>query len=141
MTFSKPDIIKNASLNKYDWELNRFCSLLNHNVIGGANKLLSAFRKNHLGQKLYTFCDLRWGTGNVYEKMGFSYIGDSRLNYFYFGKETNWKRVHRGKFAKHVIKQKYSNIYDESKTELELTQLLGLERIYGCGHMRFELIC
>lgn len=138
MTFSKPSIVKNA--NKYEWELNRFCSKINTNVVGGASRLLSEFKKHHIGDKIITFCDLRWGTGIVYEKMGFKFVENTRPNYYYFGKVTDWRRKHRFNFNKQRLLKMLPN-EDKHKTEFQLADDNGLFRIFDCGHMKFEMVC
>lgn len=138
MTFSKPSVVKNAS--GYNWELNRFCSKLNTIVIGGANKLLNLFKSKYKTQKIITFCDLRWGTGNVYEKMGFKFLNETNLNYYYIGKLTNWKRKHRYTYAKHKLLELFPNS-NKDHTEKEIAEYNGLFQIYDCGHLKFELIC
>jgi len=137
MTFSKPSVVKSAE-NKYDWELNRFCSKLNTTVVGGANKLLSEFIRNNKNCILVTFCDLRWGTGNVYEKMGFIYEYTTRPNYYYFGKLSNWKRKHRYSYNKQNL-MKILNLQETELTETQLADECKLYKIYDCGHMKFKL--
>jgi DNA-directed RNA polymerase subunit RPC12/RpoP len=137
MTFSKPSVAKNGS--KYDWELNRFCSKLNTVTVGGASKLLSAFKKKHIGDKLITFCDIRWGNGDVYENIGFLYDYTTRPNYYYIGQHTNWIRKHRFLFAKHVLMKKF-NETDKELTEEQIAEKNGLYRIYDCGHKKYSMI-
>jgi hypothetical protein len=136
MTFSKPSVSKSGS--NYDYELNRFCSKIDTVVVGGASKLLAQFKKDHEGSKLVTFCDLRWGSGNVYENIGFEYEYTTKENYYYFGKLTDYKRKHRFSFNKGKL-LKILNISNSSLTEEQLAKSLGLYRIYDCGHMKFSL--
>jgi len=138
MTFSKPSISKNG--RNYDWELNRFCSKLDYVIVGGANRLLNHFKRNHKNEILVTFCDRRWGTGNVYDKMGFTQISVTRPNYFYIGEETDWKRKHRFNFTKQKLKSKYK-VIDNDLTEFEIAEMNGLSRIYDCGHLKFKMTC
>jgi hypothetical protein len=137
MTFTKPSVSKNGK--DYDWELNRFCSKKDCIVVGGASKLLKQFRKEHIGEKLITFCDMRWGTGNVYEKLGFGFDKETRPNYYYIGEVTKWERKHRFNFTK----QKLIDMFDEdsSLTEFEIAEKHGLYRIYDCGHKKYEMTC
>lgn len=137
MTFSKPSISKNAQ--EYDYELNRFCSLLDYVVIGGASRLLSSFKKDHKGIKLVTFCDMRWGSGNVYEKLGFIFIKHTPINYYYIGSDTKWLRKHRFNYTK----QRLMDIYKETNFDLTEEQVAiknGLYRIYDCGHNKYEMV-
>jgi len=136
MTFSKPSVSKSGK--EYDWELNRFCSIIDTIVIGGANKLLSEFLKNHKNEKLVTFCDLRWGTGNVYEKMGFRMIDKTRPNYYYIGTHTKWKRRHRFNYTKQRLIQLFKET-DQTLTEEMIAKKNGLYRIFDCGHLKFQI--
>jgi hypothetical protein len=138
MTFSKPSISKHAE--GYDWELNRFCSKKDVVVVGGASKLLNEFRKRHKGERLITFCDLRWNSGKVYEKIGFQFEKETDLGYYYVGKLTNWKRVHRYNYNKGRLLQLFPNI-DPNKTEEQIAYENGLYQIYDCGHLKYKMIC
>jgi hypothetical protein len=138
MTFSKPSVSKNAK--DYEWELNRFCTIKNTIVVGGANKLLSVFRNSYKSQKLVTFCDLRWGSGKVYEIMGFTFNKISPPNYYYIGNYTKWQRKHRFNFTKFRLIE----IFKETNsilTEEIIAEKNGLYRIYDCGHKKFTLLC
>ena len=59
---------------KDECEISRFCTVLNISVIGGFSKLLSFLHKNILnGKSLFTFIDLRYGTGDYLTSLGFVY--------------------------------------------------------------------
>ena len=66
------------------WELLRFASLLNNNVVGGANKLFQWFLKEHSPNKIISYADRRWSNGNLYYNLGFTLSKISQPNYFYF---------------------------------------------------------
>ena len=53
---------------EYKWEMIRYAS--KGSVVGGAGKLLKYFRKNYSGN-IISYCDLRYNTGKMYEKLGF----------------------------------------------------------------------
>ena len=58
-----------------EFELLRFANKLYTNVVGGASKLFSHFRKDHPEiEKIVSFADRRWSKGNLYEKLGFEFI-------------------------------------------------------------------
>lgn len=119
----------------YDWELLRYCSKLDLNVVGGFSKLLKHFRKNNIGA-LLTYSDLRYSIGNVYLKNGFTYLRTSTPNYFYVDDYTH--RYSRMKFQKHKLQNLFEN-YDENLTEFEIMQLNGYDRIWDCGNKTFIL--
>ena len=86
MTFGKPRFTKGAN-----WELIRYCTIGSFSVVGGASKLLSYFRKHNSGS-IITYADRRWSIGNLYEKLGFTFIGNSEPNYYYV---KNYDRISR----------------------------------------------
>lgn len=140
MSFSLPSISKHG--NDYDYELNRFCNILDVTVVGGANKLFSTFREEYKNIKVRTFCDLRWGNGNVYEKMGFTFIENTRPNYYYVGNRTNWQRKHRFNYTKQRLIEIYTEMNKDipsDATEDDLARGIGLYKLYDCGHMKFEI--
>jgi hypothetical protein len=108
-------------------------------VVGGANKLLNQFRKLHVGEKLITFCDLRWGTGNVYEKLSFNYVATTRPNYYYIGSYTKWERKHRFNFTKQKLIKLFGG--EVTSTEQEIAEANELYRIFDCGHKKYEMVC
>jgi hypothetical protein len=131
MTFSKPMISKSAT--DYDYELNRFCSKIN--VTGGASKMFKAFIRTQNNKKIVSFCDLRWGTGNVYEKLGMKLLHTTKPNYYYVGNITNWNRKHRFGFTKKTLKERYE--CNLEGTEKEMAESIGLFQIYDCGHKKY----
>jgi hypothetical protein len=77
MTFGRRKITGKSS-----FELIRFCSKLNTQVIGGANKLFKYFINNYWDEKeITTYADKRWSNGKLYEKLGFSLHHESSSNY------------------------------------------------------------
>ena len=141
MTFSKERIIYNGKSDCNNYELIRYANKLGCTVVGGFSKLLSHFIKNNAIDSLKTFCDARWSGINpyntVYNKCGFKYSGLSKPNYWYMYKTDMLDRKHRYNFTKHAILNKHPEL-DSNKTEWELMQELGYNRIWDCGNMRFE---
>lgn len=126
MTFNNGDISKNIK----DWELNRFCSKIGYNVIGGASKLFSFFIKNNNDvNKIISYSDNRWGHGNVYEKIGFKKESDGIPNYWYF-KLNDIKRLHRFPLRKN----KNDN---QQLSEWENRIIEGYDRIWDCGSSKY----
>jgi hypothetical protein len=134
MTFSKPMVCKNA--NGYDYELNRFCTITGYLVVGGASKLFKKFLSEHSNIEVISFCDLRWGTGNVYKQLGMTEVDRTRPNYYYVGNWTSWVRKHRFNYTKQKLLEMFPT--EEQTTEFELAEKNGLFRIYDCGHLKFS---
>lgn len=133
MTFCKLRSNLGNKVNEPEhFELLRFCNKLNTRVIGGASKLLNYFKKNNKFTKLISYCDIRWGTGNLYQKLGFSLVTRTKPNYFYF---KQLKRQNRFSFRKDALIKRG---YDKNKTEAKIMQDLKYKKIYDCGTFKFE---
>ncbi len=123
---------KSRYSKKYEWELIRFCNKLNYNVVGGASRLFKHFIKTYDPNNIISYCDIRVFTGELYEKLGFSYSHTSKPDYFYF-KKPNYTLYSREMFQKHKLKN-LLEIYDETLTEKENMFNNGYRRIWDCGN-------
>jgi hypothetical protein len=131
MTFGKNRVCLGAKSKDKEYELIRFCNKLNTSVVGGASKLFSYFINNYDVDKIVSYCDIRYATGNLYEKLGFNFVHQSKPNYFY---TKGGKRFNRFSFAKHKL---VNMGYDKNKTERQIMLDLGYNRIYDCGCKKF----
>jgi len=128
MTFSKPRFNKN-----YEWELVRFCNLLNTNVIGGASKLLKHFINNNNPKTLISYADLRYSNGNMYRKLGFKFKSYTPPSYVYIKSDKVLSRFS-------CQKNKLSKIipdFDEKKTESQNMLDNNYRKLYDAGTMLF----
>ena len=135
MTFGKMRQQRKYHEN-YDscYELLRFCSKLNTNVVGAAGRLLIAFLRHIKPSEVISYADKRWSQGNLYKQLGFEHTHDSRPNYFYV---VGQRRENRFKYRKgELVKEGY----DSNKTEHEIMLERGIYRIYDCGTMVFKLV-
>lgn len=127
MTFGK------SRFNKaYDFELIRFCSKLNHCIVGGASKILDHFIGKYNPKNIISYADYRWSDGGLYMKLGFEYLHSSQPNYWYFKKDT-FQIFHRVNFQKHKLEKKLQT-YDKELTEYENMVNNGYHRIFDCGN-------
>jgi hypothetical protein len=115
------------------YELLRFCNKLNTNVIGGADKLLKHFIKTYKPIEIISYADKRWSKGDLYEKLGFKFIHDSKPNYWYL---IGNNREYRFKYRKDILVKEG---YDPSKTEHQIMLGRGIYRIYDCGNKKYTL--
>ena len=143
--FSRNDSLKrhmdkycNKKINNV-YELYRLCS--NTNVVGGASKLINHFIKTHNPSKIVSYADRRYTCihNAFYEKIGFVKINEGTPNYWYFGKNANYKRTHRFGFAKHTLSKKLK-IFNDALSEWENMKLNGYDRIWDCGSIKYEII-
>lgn len=142
ITFSSQrNMVTKESKNEY--EIKRFASDINYNVVGIFSKFISFFNKNYKFDNIFTFLDIRWNydkENNVYSKNGFILTKQLSPDYTYYNsKVSRYKRFHKFGFGKSSLKKNYPNIYDEKKTEWEMVQMIGYDRIWDCGKYKFEL--
>jgi hypothetical protein len=124
MTFGKPRFSKAA-----DYELIRYCTLVNSSIIGGASKLLSAFRKQYPGSIL-SYADRRWSQGNLYKTLGFTWVHNTPPNYKYYKYKYALSRY---KCQKHLLKTLLPKYYDENLSEHQIMKNAGFFKVYDCG--------
>lgn len=116
------------------YEMIRLCSCSKYRIIGGSNKLLKYFEKNFNPQKITSYCDNRYFSGESYINMGFNLIKITKPNYFYI-KHNEIKRYNRFNFRKdRLIKLGQ----DASTSEKDIMNKLGYLRIYDAGNKKFE---
>ena len=136
-TFGKPTAARGRKIMADgEWELIRFCGKLDTEVIGAAGKLVSYFIKHNSPTKIISYADKRFtsSASNVYDKLGFKLISESPPNYFYMNDYAN--RLHRFNFIKSKLVAAGA---DPTKTEWQIMQEMGYDRIWDCGHLKYEL--
>jgi len=133
MTFGKKRMImKGVSINKNQYELLRFCSKLHVNIRGGASKLFNYFIQYYNPQNIISYSNLSIGSGNLYNVLGFNYIGHTDIDYWWSDCD---KRYHRSGFMKHKLVKLG---YDKNKTEAEIMSERKYSRIWGLGNGKWE---
>jgi len=131
MTFSKRRFD-----NKDGFELVRYCTVGNFNVLGGAGKLLKHFERNWNPTSIISYADKRWSTGGLYKALGFEHTHDSPPNYFYM-ENNDINRISRHQFQKHKQSNKLQ-IFDVTLSEWSNMKINNYDRIWDCGNMVFE---
>ena len=98
---------------------------------------MSHFIKTNNPKKIITYADRRWSSkiNNVYEKNKFEFVSETKPNYFYMQKYKT--RLHRYNFTKSKLVKKYG--LPESMTEPEIMRKLRYDRIWDCGHLKYEM--
>jgi len=116
-----------------EWELLRFCNILNTNVVGSASKLLKYFIINYKDNKLITFADKSISNGDLYKKLGFKLDGITKPNFYYI---IDGIKKHRFNYRKNkLIKMGF----DKNKSARQIMLERRLYRIYDSGNLRFIL--
>lgn len=124
--------IKSRFNKHYQWELLRYASKLNVNVIGGGSKLFSYFIKQYAPQSIISYCDNRWGVGGLYIMLGFEFLHNSSSNYKYFVRNESNVLYNRVKFQKHKLKGMVG--YEDVLSEWDIMKMNGYDRIWDCGN-------
>ena len=133
MTFCKlRKALGSASIDE-TYELLRFASKAYTSVVGGASKLLKFFVRLVQPRTIISYADKRWSTGELYEKLGFKHLHDSKPNYYYVFGLTRKHRYSCRKSA--LVKQGY----DKSLTEHQIMLSRNIPRIYDCGASKWSL--
>jgi hypothetical protein len=88
-TFAHPRLFLREGLVHRSFELVRFANLLNSTVVGGLDKVVSHFIKQHQPDDLMTYADLDWSDGNSYRTLGFEPISDTPPQLFWIDPGTS----------------------------------------------------
>ena len=119
------------------WYLERYASLLGVRVQGGCSRILSFFTVSNSPSKIRTFADKRWSVGGMYDKIGFTKVGENPPAYWYV-KNGAPPRIHRFSLRKDNIKM-FDKVYDPNMTEFQLASANGYMRIWDCGQIVYEI--
>lgn len=125
MTF----VNSNLSRKSTTWEINRFASLKNTVVIGGASKLFKEFIRIINPETVISYADTRWSDGNLYKSLGFDKISNGSPNYWYFLSNAD-HRIHRFTLRK-------TPDDDPELTEYENRKNQGYSRIWDYGSSKW----
>lgn len=131
MTFSKGRKALNTKTTDDEYELVRFVTD-GSSVVGGASKLMRAFIRDYNPQRIISYSDQRWSEGHVYNTIGFEKQGDPTVGYWYV--DDYRTRAHRFNYTKGKLIKEGA---DPEKTEWEIMQELGYDRIWDCGHQKW----
>ena len=132
MTFDNSEGRKKMGIG--EWNLSRFCSKLNHNVIGGASKLLKYFIKIYNPIRIISFADLDWSVGSLYFNLGFNLVNTLKPDFKYL---VDKQRVNKQRFTKSKL---IKLGYDNNLTADKITESMNLNKIWNCGQLKFEMI-
>jgi hypothetical protein len=134
MTFSK-----SRYRHEYQYELIRYCNLLNTTIIGGASKLLKAFEREYNPTSIVSYANRDYSQGNLYQQLGFAYVDVTKPGYTY-NKRGEELHLSRFKFQKAKLQSILSN-YDSQLTELENMHNHNYYRVYDSGNLVYAKQC
>ena len=133
MTFCKSRFDK-----KYEYEMSRYCNKIDTNVIGAASKLFSHFINTYKPFSVLTYSDRRYFDGDVYNKLGFSFIKHTSPSCHYIDRNTYNKTLNRIPFQKKKLENLLED-FDPNLSEWENMKNNGFDRIWDCGHSKWVL--
>lgn len=137
MTFGAPRFNK-----QYDWELIRYCTISNANVLGGFSKLLKYFKQKYCfsGYKIISYRDLSWGinSNNIYTLNNFTLLNMSEPGYLWASNNT-FHYLTRYQTQKHKLKNLLGDKFDDNLSESENMKKAGYLKIFTCGNEVYEL--
>jgi hypothetical protein len=100
-----------------NWNINRFCNKLGTTVVGGASKIFKHFIKNYPVKRAISYSDRDWSTGGLYEKLNFTKVSESKVDYKYV---VGGKRTHKSNFKGIEKEIKHPKIWDCGKIKWEI---------------------
>lgn len=113
-------------------ELLRYATEMDHVVVGGFSKLLVNVKAYMSIESMYTYADMRYSDGAVYEKFG-KFVKETAAGYFWFH-GSNVKRISRYQTQKHKLKNLLGDKFDSALSEDENMTNAGYMKIYDAGH-------
>lgn len=138
MSFGK---VRLKSSEEGEYELHRYCVKTGYSVLGGANKLLKAFERDYNPKYIRSYSDNDYFTGDIYNKLGFSCVGQVNQRYYWFYNNREFKRE---ECQLKYLKTKYPDLYAEAlaknvnnKEDFIMTSL-GAYKVYRCGNTKWE---
>lgn len=136
MTFGSIRTSLGGTANENEYELLRYSTKCH--ISGGASKLLAYFIKQYSPRKIISYADRRWTPtrNNMYEKIGFAFVHATKPNYWYTNDYD--KRLFRYNFRKDRLVKMFSESIN--KTEWQIMQEQGYDRIWDCGSFKYEYI-
>lgn len=133
MSFSSLNSHRGTSSTDGHTELRRYSSTCA--VVGGASKLFKAYLLNNDSTVSVTsYSDNRMFAGGMYNKLGFTKIGEARPDYFYVRNPFR-VRHRKGNFTRDKLALVEG--FDPLKTEKDNMIAMGWSRIYDCGKTKW----
>lgn len=140
MTFGKPrPALGYKHVTDYSvLELSRFAVNVNYKVNGAFNKIFKFFEKNQSFSHVFTYANLDWSVGEIYEKNGFEKVRHSVPSFWYVH-DNGKRRIHRFQFTRTKVKEKFPEVYSDERKVKEVMEIVGgYYRIYNTGNILFR---
>lgn len=122
--------IGKSRFKKDEVELQRMCTKLNTQVLGGFSKLM----KHSPFDVVISYVDRSLYNAQSYQSTKWTKIGESKPGYIYY---KNNKVYSRQTFQKHKLKNILEN-FDPNLTEVENVTNNGYLQLFDCGTLKFQ---
>jgi hypothetical protein len=119
ISYGKPRFNK-----QYEYELIRYCNIIDHSVMGGSSKLHKHFMKRYNPKGIISYSQRRLFAGNLYENIGMHHSHTSEPNYIWVNKNGETKSRYQSQ------KHKLNTLL----TENEYMKANGYFKIYDSGN-------
>lgn len=126
MTFGK------SRFNEKSTEVIRLCYKDTVAVVGGTEKLISAYINKTNDTNIISYCDISKFTGNSYSRVGFKVDRITEPNYVWTN--SNSEVLTRYQTQKNKLVSKGLGV--ESETEADIMYRLGYYRVYNSGNIK-----
>lgn len=140
MTFNKKRNMTKTQDGEF--ELSRYSTNSEYVINGLASKFLKVFINEYKPKQIISFADRRWTVNpdnNLYVKLGFELTSIVKPSYYYYNSKINkYKRFHKFSMGKNNLRKKYPEL-DFTKSESQLTEELGFDKIWNCGLFKYVL--
>lgn len=117
----------------YQYELVRYCNLVNTSVVGGGSKLFQHFLKTHNPQSIGSYCQRRLFTGQLYTNLGMDFVHNSPPSYFWWKNDKGIRVLSRYQTQKHKLEGILPN-----QSEPDYMRSIGYRRVWDCGHSLYR---
>lgn len=116
------------------WNINRYAVKTGVAVAGGFQKLLKTAIKMFQLTNVFTYSDLRWSEGSLYQRAGMVLAKTSGPAPWNIKQGYDNVRLHRLAFNKTVLTGLLPN-----EKQWDAVQRMGYDRIWDCGHQKWVL--
>lgn len=138
MSFGK---LRLSKTDDGQYELHRYCVKDGYTIVGGANKLLKAFEREHNPTYIRSYSDNDYFMGGIYERLGFNNSGQCTPRYYWYYHNNEIKREKC--MLKH-LKVEYPELLQEAydtnaKNKEDYVMIkLGASKVYRSGNTKWE---
>lgn len=125
MTFGIPRYTK-----KYQWELLRYATRFEYEIVGGAQKLFKHFIDDIQPESIVSYCDLSKFNGETYVRLGFKHLRDNTPNKIWSKRD---KKITDNLLRQLGYDKLFGTNYGKGTNNEQLMIQNGWRSVYDCG--------